>query len=68
MIEKIDVIFIWRLIWKHILKALKMCISFNPVISLLEIYLIEIIKNACKDFCTKILILVIYDLEKLERV
>lgn len=34
MIEKTDAIFTQRVIWQYILKVLKMCLPFNPIISL----------------------------------
>ena len=46
----------WRVVWNYAQRAAKMCIPFDPAISLLGLYPQEIIKMGKGSTCTKLFI------------
>ena len=54
----------WRAIWNYALKAIKLCILFDPAIPLLSLYSKEIIKMGKGSTCTKIFIAALFVVAK----
>ena len=54
----------WRAVWNYAQKATKMCIPFDPLISLLGLYSKEIIKMGKVPTCTKLFIAVLFVVAK----
>ena len=54
----------WRAIWNYAQRATKMCIPFDPAISLLGLFHQEIVKMEKGPICTKIYIAALFVVAK----